>query len=218
MKKTITLLVCLFAGLAVQAQSDFPLQFIDQDGQVIPDGTWLDITDYEEDEFFGDILMPVKVWVKNVSGSAVYGGASYTIQNISNGWFQTCFPSVCMRQNAKGSYATQTDNFIPGVPRDIQTEWMPDREGVCFVTYQLKTFRKMGTNYMPDGDGPMITLNFYYGDVTGISGKSASSKPVSSVTYYDLSGQITERPRHGVFIKRTTYTDGTSDVRKKILY
>ena len=46
--------MCLLAALAVQAQSDFPLQFVDKDGQIIPDGTALDLMEYEVDEFFGE--------------------------------------------------------------------------------------------------------------------------------------------------------------------
>lgn len=216
MKKIITLCMCLFAGLAIQAQSDFPLQFVDKDGQVIPDGTELDITEFEEDELFGDILMPTDVSVKNNSGGAVYVGGTYTVKSIDNGWFQTCFPSVCMRKNATGTYTTGTDAIQPGQIRDMQTEWFPEGEGTCIVTYQLQTYRKVGNNYMLDGDGPTITLNFYYG-TTGI-GSAKAGRKVCSVAYYDLSGQKTDRPSHGVYMKKTTYADGTSTVRKCVLH
>lgn len=202
----------LFAGLAVQAQNDFPLQFVDKDGQIISDGSVVIITDYEEDELFGDILMPTNVWVKNISNETVQGGASYTIQKIDNGSFQTCFPANCMRQMFAGTYSTGTDAFMPGQLRDMQTEWFPEGEGVCEVTYQLKTFRKVGTSYFPDEDGPTITLNYYYG-TTGI-GDLKGGKKICSVTYYDLSGQITDNPRHGVYLKRTAYADGTYSVQK----
>ena len=36
------------AALSSQAQSDFPLQFVDENGQIITDGMELDIIDYEE--------------------------------------------------------------------------------------------------------------------------------------------------------------------------
>ena len=212
MKKIITLCMCLFTGLAIQAQSDFPLQFVDKDGQVIPDGTELDITEFEVDELFGDILMPTDVWVKNNSSGEVYVGGTYTVKSIDNGWFQTCFPSVCMRQNVAGTYTTGTGAIQPGQIRDMQTEWFPESEGTCIVTYQLQTYRKVGNNYMLDGDGPTITLNYYYG-TTGI-GSAKAGKKISSVTYYGLSGQKADAPQHGVYMKKTTYTDGTSDIRK----
>ena len=214
MKRILTLLVCLLAGFAVQAQDNFPLQFIDKDGNIIPDGTEVDITDYEEDEFFGDILMPVNVLVKNVSNAEVQGGGCYTIKSISGGWFQTCFPSVCMRQMAEGTYTTGKDAFMPGQTRDLQTEWLPAEEGTCVVTYQLQTYRKLGNNYVLDGDGPTVTFHFFYG-ASGIEGAKAGRK-VSSVSYYDLTGQAVEHPLHGVYLKKTTYPDGTVDVQKRM--
>ena len=44
MKKFFTLCCGLFAALAIQAQNDFPLQFADKNGNVITDGTTLNIT------------------------------------------------------------------------------------------------------------------------------------------------------------------------------
>lgn len=214
MKKTITFCMCLLAGFAVQAQDDFPLQFVDKDGQIIPDGTALDLMEYEVDEFFGDILMPVKVSVKNVGDATVQGGATYTIVSISNGWFETCFPSNCTRQSIKGTFSTGNAAILPGETRGLQTEWFPDGEGQCEVTYQLQTFRKVGNSYIPDGNGPMIVLCFAYG-TTGI-GDTKAGKKVGTVTYYDLTGQPTSHPVHGVYMKKTTYADGTADVQKLI--
>jgi len=217
MRNFLTLFVCLLIGFSAQAQNDFPLQFVDKDGQIIPDGTILDITDFEEDEIFGDILMPANVWVKNISNETVQGGASYTIQTINNGWFQTCFPAYCMRQSIAGAYTTGIDTFSPSQFRDMQTEWLPESDGVCMVVYQLLTYRKLGNNYMPDGDGPTIHLNFYYGAATGINNAN-SDKQVCSTTYYDLSGQRTDHPHHGIYLKRTTYADGTIKVQKTLIH
>ena len=214
MKKIITLFVCLFAGIAVQAQDNFPLQFVDKDGNIIPDGTELDIMDYEEDDLFGDILMPIHVWVKNVSNGEVQGGGTYTIQTIGNGYFQTCFPSYCMRQSKAGTYTTGSEAIMPGQQKDMQTEWLPMDEGTCVVSYQLLTYRKVGNNYLPDGDGPTVTFYFFYG-TTGID-SAKTGKKVASVSYYDLKGQETERSLHGIYIKKTAYTDGTSDVQKRL--
>lgn len=216
MKKNITLLFCFLANLGVQAQTDFPLQFVDKDGQVIADGTELILTDYEVDEFFGDIQMPVNVWVKNISSEMVQGGATYTIQTISNGWFQTCFPVNCMRLSATGTYLTESDSFISGQSVGMQTEWFPADEGVCVVTYQLQTYRQNPRTHkwMLDEDGPSITLNYCYG-TTGIEG-TKSVKTVRSLTYLDLKGQIIDSPRNGIYIKKTMYTDGTFDIQKSL--
>ena len=215
MKKYYYILcVWLLAASSSQAQSDFPLQFVDENGQIIADGTELDIIDYEEDELFGDIIMPTKVWVKNVSDETVQGGGSYTIQAIDNGWFQTCFPMNCMRHGEEGTFETESDAFMPSQTRSMQTEWLPNGEGICIVVYQLVKYRKVGKNYLPDEDGPTITLNYYYG-TTGLARVKGSK--VSSVTYYDLSGQAVERPSRGIYMKKTTYSDGSFIVHKRVL-
>ena len=191
MKKNITLLFCFLANLAVQAQTDFPLQFVDKEGQVIPDGTVLDITDVEIDELFGDIQMPVNVWVKNVSTQKVQGGGVYSIQSISNGWLQTCFPVNCMRRSNTGSYSTESSAFAPGQSTSLQTEWLPNEEGVCVVTYQLQTYAKKAGNskWTADADGPTITLKYkYVSEANGIS----TLKSDVECKVYDLSGRIVD--------------------------
>ena len=203
MKNIFTLCMCLLASLVIQAQNDFPLQFVDKDGNIIPDGTELDITEFEIDEIFGDILMPTNVWVKNISDETVYGGGNYIIKTISNGSFQTCFPSNCMRQSSEGTYSTGKDAFQPAQLKDMQTEWFPESDGICVVTYQLQTFMKLGTNYILNGDGPTITLNYYYG-TTGIGKINAQCSMVNGQSVYDLLGRQVQRTSSGMYI----ITDG----------
>ena len=191
MKKNITLLFCFLANLAVQAQTDFPLQFVDKDGQAIPDGTVLDITDVEIDELFGDILMPANVWVKNVSSQKVQGGGVYSIQSISNGWLQTCFPVNCMRRSGTGTFSTESAPFTPNQLTSLQTEWLPNEEGVCVVTYQLQTYAQKANNskWTADADGPTITLKYkYVSEANGISTLKSDVEP----KVYDLSGRIVD--------------------------
>ena len=214
MKKIVTLFFSFFAAFALQAQNNFPLQFVNASGEIIPDGTVLNLTEIEIDELFGDMLMPSGLKVTNVSNDVVYGGATYTIQVIKGGRFQTCFPSNCMSQGAAGTYTTNADALMPGQLRDMQTEFLPDGDGTCIVTYQLQTFRKVGNSYFPDEDGPSVTLRFAT-DPDGIGDVKASK--ACSVTYYDLSGQKVERPVRGVFMKKTTYADGSFTVRKSVL-
>ena len=149
MKKSVIIAVGLLMGLVAQAQDGFPLQFVGNDGEIIPDGTVLNLTDIEED-FFGDLQMPSGISVMNVGDEMVYGGATYTIIAITNGRFQTCFPLHCMTQEEVGTYETGADAILPGQLKDMQTEFFPDGDGTCFVTYQLQTYRKVGKNYFPD--------------------------------------------------------------------
>ena len=70
MKKIFTFFLGLVAALIVQAQSDFPLQFADKDGNIIADGTVLNLTTAESDDF-GDVLMSTNLFVKNTFSSVV---------------------------------------------------------------------------------------------------------------------------------------------------
>ena len=96
MKKIVSLCLGLFAALAIQAQSDFPLQFVDKNGNEVTDGTTLNITEAEDDGF-GGIIMPSGLSVKNTSSDEVQCGGAFIISSMSNGAFQSCFPTNCMQ-------------------------------------------------------------------------------------------------------------------------
>lgn len=215
MKKVFTLCLGLVASLAMQAQSNFPLQFADKDGNIIADGSTLNITAYEADDF-GDVIMPSKLYVKNVSGETVQGGGVYSIKTLENGTFQTCFPANCVRQTKTGEYTTGDGEFKAGDLKDMQTEWFPTAEGKCQVVYQLITFKQnpITRKWTKNEEGPSVTLNFSY-STTGI-GSAATDKQVSQVEYYNLTGHQVKKPTNGVFIVKTIYKDGTTTTRKQL--
>ena len=215
MKKILTLCIGLVAALAIKAQSDFPLQFADKDGNIIADGTTLNITDYKTDDF-GELQMPSGLFVKNTSGQAVQGGGEYTIQKLDNGDFQTCFPVNCVRQTKTGSFTTGDGEFASGLLKDMQTEWYPSEEGSCQVVYQLITFKQnpITQKYTKDQSGPIVTLNFTYS--TTRLGSAATEKQVRQVEYYNLVGRQVQKPAGGVYIVKTIYADGSIKSRKKL--
>ena len=196
MKKFFTLCCGLFAALAIQAQSDFPLQFADKNGNVITDGTTLNITEAEDDGF-GEILMPSGLYVKNTSNEEVQCAGSFDIKLMSNGAFQSCFPSNCMQASNVGSYTTQNGAIGAGDLKTMQTEWLPTAEGTCTVTYQLLTYKKnvITQKWNVDKYGPTVTLNFAY-STSSISAVKANH----SVTYHDLQGRRVVRPTKGLYI------------------
>ena len=210
MKKVFTLCLGLLSFLTLHAQSSFPLQFADKDGNVIADGTTLSITDFEDDEYLG-VLMPSGLYVKNTSSEAVVCGGSFTITSISNGGFQSCFPSNCMQASAAGEYTTQEGTLEAGALKSMQTEWLPAAEGTCSVSYRLITYKKnpITQKWVKDQEGPVVTLNFNY-STTNLQ----SAEEVQSVDYYDALGRPVSLPTRGVFIQKTTYADGHSIVRK----
>ena len=196
MKRIFTLCMGLIAALAIQAQNAFPLQFVDKNGNEVTDGTTLNITEAEDDGF-GGILMPSGLSVKNTSSDEVQCGGSFTISSMSNGAFQSCFPSNCMQASGAGSYSTQDGAIAAGEQKSMQTEWLPTAEGTCTVAYQLLTYKKnvITQKWTVDKQGPTVTLNFTY-NTSGIS----TVKTRRPVTYYDMQGRRVARPGKGLYI------------------
>ncbi len=214
MKKLFTLCTGLMLALTLQAQNDCPLQFADKDGNIIANGTTLNISEAEEDEF-GSVLMPSGLYVKNTSEADVHCSGTYTVQSISNGGFQTCFPENCLAPNTTpGQYNTQEGTINAGVLKSMQTEWLPVAEGKCVVTYQIITYKQnvITKKWNVDKQGPTVTLNFTY--TTTAIGQAKSAKAVRSVAYYNLTGRRVQTPAKGIYIVKTTYQDGTVTSRK----
>ena len=217
MKKFFTLCIGLISSLAVGAQGDFPLQFADKDGNIIADGTVINLTSFETDDF-GTVQMPTRLYVKNTTDAPVQGGAVYEIQSISNGAFQTCFPANCVRQQNCGLYEANNGNIEANELRYMQTEWFPESEGTCVVTYQLRTYRQNPNTgkWIVDGNGPEITLNFSYAP-TGIEAIT-DSKEVKAVAYYTQQGQRVHPQRQGLHVVKTTLADGTVTIKKIVIH
>lgn len=197
MKKIVSLCLGLFAALAIQAQSDFPLQFVDKNGNEVTDGTTLNITEAEDDGF-GGIIMPSGLSVKNTSSDEVQCGGAFIISSMSNGTFQSCFPTNCMQASQVGDvYTTQDGALGAGQVKSMETEWLPTAEGTCTVAYQLVTYKKnvITQKWTVDKYGPTITLKFTY-STSGIS----AVKSCRPVTYYDLMGRRVARPVKGLYI------------------
>ena len=213
MKKIFTLCLGLIAAMAVQAQSDFPVQFADKDGNVVADGTVLNLTEVVESDF-GDKMIASGLYVKNTTANNVQVGGKYTITKLDNGAFQTCFPMNCVQKRTTGEFTTGEGQLTGGQLKDMQTEWMPEEEGSCVVTYQLVTYKQNPITkvWTIDQEGPKVTLNFTNG-AAGVSTMKAG-KDVRSVEYYNLTGRRVQVPARGMYIVKTTYSDGTSKTVK----
>lgn len=215
MKKLFTLFWGLLTVLGLQAQSEFPVQYADKDGNIIENGSTLVLTEYEADAF-GSIEMPTNLYVKNMTSESVQIGGIYTIETLDNGRFQTCFPENCVAQDKPGTYETKSGAVGADELKNMQTEWMPSGNGKCVVTYQLVTYKQntITKEWSIDQQGPTITLDFTL-TMTDIRTAGIGSKVVS-VTYYDLTGQKTSHPKHGVYLQKTVYQDGSSKTHKKL--
>lgn len=163
MKKFLTLFWGLIAALSIQAQSDFPIQFADKDGNIIEGGTTLEIKDYETDAF-GTTQMPTNLYVKNITNESIQIGGVYTIKMLDNGFFQTCFPDNCVAKAETGTFETSSGALGAGELKNMQTEWLPIAHGKCVVDYQLVTYRQnaLTNDWSIDQYGPTITISFSY--------------------------------------------------------
>lgn len=195
MKKIFTLCVGLLAALSMQAQSDFPVQFADKDGNLVADGSVLKLTEAEDDGF-GSIMVPSHLFVKNTTSDNVQVGGIYSITTMSNGAFQTCFPANCIQKNAVGEYETESGPLMGNQLKDMMTEWLPVAEGTCVVTYQLVTYKQnaITRTWNKDKYGPTVTLNFAYGVSIDIQGDVNGDSQVGigdiiSVTNFMANGE-----------------------------
>ena len=218
MKKLYTLLFItgLASVLTLKAQDDFPLQFAYSDGTIIPDGTVLTLDDAEED-IFGDVQIPSRLYVKNTSTDEVQGGGTYVIKSISAGVFQTCFPLNCVQQRQPGEYTTGSEAIAAGELKSMQTEWFPEaEEGTAIVTYQLLTFKQnvITKKWNKDKEGPKITLSFSYGTSSAIRGTKDAESRIAGESYLDMQGRAVGMPRQGLYLKRAVLSDGTVVTRK----
>ena len=77
MKKLFTLTLSLLFALSAAAQAtDTSVQFADKDGNIIADGSTLNLTAYESD-FFGDIMVPSGLFINpNLFSSELCGSES----------------------------------------------------------------------------------------------------------------------------------------------
>ena len=216
MKKLLTLFWGLLTVLGLQAQSEFPVQYADKDGNIIENGTTLVLTEYVTDAF-GSIEMPTNLYVKNMTSESVQIGGIYTVETLDNGHFQTCFPENCVAQEQTGTYETKNGALGAEELKNMQTEWIPSENGRCVVTYQLVTYEQNGLTkeWSIDRHGPTITLDFTL-DMTGISAAGTASK-VAKTVYYDLTGRLVVNPSNGLFIKAVTYQNGKTVTKKVIL-
>ena len=215
MKKIFTLCLGIIAALAVQAQSDFPLQFADKNGQLIADKTVLNLSEIVADDF-GEEQVPANLFVKNTTSSNVQAGGIYIIETITGGAFQTCFPFNCVQQRESGRFETGNDLLQAGELKDMKTEWFPANDGQCVVTYTLATFKQnpVTKKWSIDKMGPSVKLNFTY----GTAAVTSLYKTDDSTRYLTLQGQaVVGKPAHGVFLKQTKQADGSVKTQKVVL-
>ena len=201
MKKLFTLFISFLAlGTAAYAQEETELdgtfQFVDEEGNVVPDGTVLTISELDEDG-----MMAVPLYVKNVSGAKAAVSMFENLDEKPNGDFQTCAFGNCMILNETG-YSPKS--IVGGdYYASIQTEWIPEEEEYASwtATLQIHVFNitqkiAFGQQQEVAGDviigyGPKVTVKFIYADPPGIHAIPAATdrQAVYALDGRHLAGQ-----------------------------
>lgn len=208
------LILCMFAAVSSVAfsQVDGTFQFVDANGNEVPDGSVITVNTIDE---WGEMIVPLRV--KNVAGSKAAASMYEDIDAKPNGDWQTCAFGNCVMLGKSGysarTVASATFN------EDIITEWIP-QEGAYATweaTLQIHVFNVipgfMGVDTPGDqviGYGPKVTVRFIYADPAGLSEASASKASPAAV--YSLGGQLRKGTELSQGVNVVRMSDGT--VRK----
>ena len=179
-------------GSTATAQTDQTFQFIDAQGNAVPDGTTIVVSELNQQ---GQMVIPL--YVKNTSGERAAVSMYETIDNMPNGTWQTCAFGNCMALTGNG-YSPK--NIMEAdYNGDIETEWIPAEQGYATweATLQIHVFNivtqtRFGRTIETAGNevigyGPTITVRFEYNDSETLKGDVNAD---GSVDVADISAVI----------------------------
>ena len=167
MRRILLILGLVLSLLTMSAQNLDIFEFIDKDGNVIPDGTTLTLTEVtsEEDIFTGEVIsyMYSHVKLRNKMTSNQAMRINLTIERIDNGSYQLCFPMACKTFDEETNVVTEGGVLSANEVRDLQTEWIPIEEGYCDVVLTVELLNMSGSIINPVytyvGNGPTIKIH-----------------------------------------------------------
>ncbi|MBQ9218382.1 MAG: hypothetical protein IJ160_09460 [Muribaculaceae bacterium] len=177
MKKSLLLLASVLTCMTMWAQADY-FEFVDKDGNVVPNEATLTLTDVttDEDPFTGEVTntMYSHLKVRNKDGAEHAMRINMLIERMDNGAYQLCFPWTCKSYPTETNVVTDGEMLAAGEMRDLQTEWIPADEGGCDVTLTVEVLNMTGSILNPTYtyvcDGPTVTLHYRNGIVDEVEG------------------------------------------------
>ena len=175
-KSTLLILLTLF-GLSASGQLT-TFEFVDSDGNVVPDGTTLTLTEVTEEEDFGTgefyQVMYAGLSVRNTTGTQAALRVLADVTRLDGGTYQLCFPINCMSTTETGLLTTESGMLPANAVQGLLTEWFPAGEGGCDVSVKIQVMNAIGqfpnVRYTPLGDGPTVTLHFRNGITDAVAG------------------------------------------------
>ena len=205
MRKIFTLIAALFIGSAAFAQVDNTFQFVDEEGNVVEDGSTWHAYRWTDDMMMGT-LVHADLYVKNTTGEDANAAIDYEFIKSDGGAIKACFPGTCETyyfSKIELPYVYQKRPAVPVLANersDIQAEWVvkylfgsdafQEVVGTCTITAQIIRMTDNGDGTFTElGKGPKITIVFHNDKgTTGVSGvaDTEQSKPVA---YYSIDGR-----------------------------
>ena len=213
MKKIFTFCLSLLVGcIAAHAQISTPVdetfQFVDAEGNVIPNGTRVVRNIVADDGFiYADVL------IANKSEAGAFHSLTATVKSISGtaeaqccyaptGQIGTCVPL----KNEGATFTTETFASPAGAAYDSQTECAVGENSSCEMELQITKYDNEGG--LPGATaypGPKITVFFTTDPAAGIDGVTTTESN-EIVARYTLDGQKLSAPQKGINIVK--YADG----------
>lgn len=161
----------MLTAAILSAQTSDYFEFVDKDGNVVPDGTTLTFTEVtpEEDLFTGEVInyMYARLSVRNKTATNRALRIKMAINRIDNGNYQLCFPMACKTYSQAVTTVTEGGLMSANELRDLQTEWLPADKGGCDVVLTIEVLNMTGSIFNPTfthlADGPAVTLHYRNG-------------------------------------------------------
>lgn len=193
----IQISVLLFAGAicaSAEGEIDNTFCFVDDDGNVVPDGGSITVQTSEHERFSGDPAPSLQaefgLSLKNVSSGDAAVELRFETINMPNGSLTVCFPRGC-ESNVPKDYTTSVGELASGEKKSLESEWFPERGGYGTATFtiQVNVMDILGPlNYDFKAYGPKITVNCVYADPAGIEDVHAVDND-DAVNVYDMAGR-----------------------------
>ena len=208
MKRFFTLIFAL-ATLAANgwAQDDKikTFQFIDEQGNIVPDGSVITINKVND-----QLQMVVPLHIKNMTGEKAAVSMWEDISQKPSGEWQTCAFGNCLTLSKNG-YSPKSVAEA-GYDRSIQTEWIPTPGAYAewTATLQIHVFNivtktQFGQKIDSAGDdiighGPTVTVRFRYQDPSHVGSLLTDGTAISHI--YSFDGRQLNALRRGLNIVR----------------
>ena len=243
MKKLYTIMAAMLLCAAnLSAQENGYVQFVEKNAAgeyvTLADGATVTRTTLVVDDMgMGDDFISSGLFVKNISGDAVQTYLDINIETMPFGAHKICYGS-CMQQDATGTYTYPADLLsskgnimnVTGLAKDdvksLEAEWICGaKEGKTIIKYTVHACQQDGKEQVIIAGRPSykpiykvvesktVTVNYLY-DPTGAGIDGVNADKAVRTEYLDITGKRIQEPANGLYIKKSTMSDGTVITRK----